>query len=57
MTNHSELDVARLQSITGGAAKHKGFYVDPLVLKWKLQNTGKALPKWLGGKIEQSLQF
>ena len=57
MTNQSELDLAELQSITGGAAYHRGFCIDPLVLKWILQNPGKALPKWLGGQTEPSSTF
>jgi hypothetical protein len=56
MTN-TELDLSQLQSISGGAAANYDFCVDPLILKWKLQNPGKELPKWLGGGTEVSSKF
>ena len=54
MTNHFELDVVQLETISGGAAEHNGVCIDPLVLMWKLQNPGKALPWFLGGKKDLS---
>ena len=58
MTNNQpELDLTQLQSISGGAAANYGFCIDPLVLKWKLQNPGKDLPAWLGGKTSMPSNF
>ena len=56
MTN-TELDLSQLQFISGGAASNYDFCVDPLILKWKLQNPGKELPKWLGSEPEVSSKF
>ena len=46
MTNQSELDLAQLQAITGGAAYRRGFCIDPLEGS-DPANPGKAVPKWL----------
>ncbi|WP_413440428.1 hypothetical protein [Synechococcus sp. MIT S1220] len=57
MTNQPELDLSQLQSISAGTAANDDFCVDPLVLMWKLQNPGKALPWFLGGKKDLSSKF
>ncbi|WP_413442631.1 hypothetical protein [Synechococcus sp. MIT S1220] len=57
MTNHFELDVVQLETISGGAAEHNGVCIDPLVLMWKLQNPGRVLQKWLAGMTDSSSKF
>jgi len=50
------LNLEQLKQVSGGATNHD-FCVDPLVLIWKLNNPGKDLPKWLGGKKDPSSKF
>ena len=50
------LNLEHLKQVSGGATNHD-FCVDPLVLIWKLNNPGKDLPKWLGGKKDPSSKF
>ena len=51
--NLNPLSLEVMKRMSGGAANTRDFCIDPLVLKWKLQNPGKELPIFLGGSTVQ----
>ena len=56
MTNYFELDLYSLNPSLVARLNTKVFALT-LVLMWKLQNPGRALPKWLAGMTDLSSKF